>query len=446
MQRQNALLSIFLFCFIILSCDSSPISGVYGGVKLKMSSWVGGGMERDDVVLYLRPDGTFTDDLSDPNWKTTVKGKYTVKGKEVIFTETKGDKMTYEITSKGYLSGGNHILLPLKMKGTLPALSLKYTGGSSSGGIGTNLPYIGTFSQNKLYIDGKGNFSHSRNSTVSITGDNIGGGTNSNKEDAGTYTYQDGLLTLKYNTGKSQTQSFFFTKDGEEIAALNGSIYTKDKDEDSKKATAKPAKVPTASELITKAKAAHGGKALDDIRTLKVISQTKGLLLLNQSDYQRPRTLAEVRAAGKLVFTEYWDGQQGWAWVQGKKNPLPQERIRDKEANRYAGFSGLHAQRIATLQKADVEALDNGGYELSYTQDGARLKMILNSKYQVVGEEVPSDGKTLKVTYSDFRSVKGVLLPFREKQINGSQKIEVKVTDYFINELEEKDWAEPSPR
>ncbi|GAB3255476.1 hypothetical protein GCM10027347_16610 [Larkinella harenae] len=446
MKRYFVLFQLSVLIFLCQSCNSAPVSGIYAGIQLRISAWVGGAMERDDIVIYFRPDGTFTNDLKDPNWKKTVKGKFKVSGKEVIMTYTDGDKETYEITEKGNLSGGNFILMPMEMKATIPASSFKYTGGSSSGGIGTNLPYVGTFSQNRIHFDGKGNFSHSRHSTVMVSGDNIGGGTNNKNEDEGTYTYQDGMLTLKYNTGKSQTQSFFFTKDGEQIAAMNGRIYTKDdgKESSSRKKEKPAVNLPTASELVDKAREAHGGKALDAIQNLKVISQSRGILMVTQSDYQQPRTMAEARASGKRVYAEYWDGQKGWSWLQGKKTPLTDVRIRDKEANRYAGFSGLHAERMATLRQGDVEALRNGGYALTYRKDGAQLKLMLDAKYRVVGEELPSEGKRTTVRYENFRTVKGVLLPFTEVQTQGSQRNEIRVTDYFINELEEKDWAEPT--
>ncbi|GAB3342767.1 hypothetical protein GCM10027299_57880 [Larkinella ripae] len=357
-----------------------------------------------------------------------------------------GKTRTFKITEKGNLSGGNFVLMPMEMNGTIPASSFKYTGGSSSGGIGTNLPYVGTFSQNRIHFDGKGNFSHSRHSTVMISGDNIGGGTNNKNEDEGTYVYQDGMQTLNYNTGKSQTQSFFFTKDGEEIAAMNGRIYIKDEGKESRSKNRKkaPEKVPSASELVAKAREVHGGKALDDIRNLKVISQLNGVLVLSQSDYVKPRTLSVIRASGKVVFTEYWDGRQGSAWAQGKTTPLTADQMRGKEANRYVGLSGLHTQRMATLQKAEVTALDNGDYELSFTIDGSRIKLLLDSNYQLAGEEIPLDGETVSVRYKNFRKVNGVLLPFTEVHTKGRQRTEVKIVDYFINTLQENDWTVPS--
>ncbi|GAB4002434.1 hypothetical protein GCM10028807_60980 [Spirosoma daeguense] len=447
MKRLIIWLQFILLINLILSCKADSVNGIYAGIQLQISAVAGGAMNRNDVVIYFRSDGTFTNDLKDPNWKTTVKGKFTVTAEKVELAFTDGKTRSYKRTSNGNLSGGNFILLPLSMKGPLPVSSFQYKGGTSSGGIGTNTPYVGTFSQNRIHFDGKGNFSHSRQGTVMIAGDNIGGGNTSKDEDAGTYTYQDGLLTLKYNTGKTQTSSFFFTKDGEEIAAMNGRIYTKyDGKDDNKKVAHKPSvNVPTASELVAKAREAHGGKAIDDIRNLKTSSQMRGMLLLTQSDYQQPRTKAEARASGKLVYTEYWDGKQGWSWLQGKKTPLTPERMRDKEANRYAGISGLHTQRQSLLQKGEVEVLKNGGYALTYRKDGVPIKLILDSKYRVVGEEVPSEGKTLKIEYENFRTVNGVLLPFTEVQSQGSQKNTIKLTDYSINELNEADWAEPTP-
>lgn len=446
MKYWGILYQLILFSTLLISCKADSINGVYAGVQLQISAWPGGGMGRNDVAIYFRPNGTFTNDLKDPNWKTTVKGKFTVSGSDVVLNFTDGKKRTYKITSKGNLSGGNFILLPLSMKGSIPTSSFQYKGGSSAGGIGSNTPYVGTFSQNVIHFDGKGNFSHSRQGTVMIAGDNIGGGNTSKSDDAGTYSYQEGLLKLTYNTGKTQTHSFFFTKDGEEIAVLDGRIYTKydGKTGASPSSEKRSVNLPTASELVDKARKAHGGKALDAIRNLKITSQLAGVQMINQSDYQQPRALGEARVSGKVAYAEYWKGQQGWSWLQGKKTPFTQARLREKEANRYAGLSGLHSQRMAVLQQGKVEAYKNGGYVLSYNKDGSPIKLILDKNYRVIGEETPSEGKTLIVQYENFRSVKGVLIPFTEVQILGSRKNEIKITDYRINELTEADWEEPS--
>ncbi|GAB3342762.1 hypothetical protein GCM10027299_57870 [Larkinella ripae] len=69
MKRYFVFLQLFILIFLFLSCNSAPIRGIYAGIQLRISAWAGGAMERDDIVLYFRPDGTFTNDLNDPNWK-----------------------------------------------------------------------------------------------------------------------------------------------------------------------------------------------------------------------------------------------------------------------------------------------------------------------------------------------------------------------------------------
>lgn len=64
----------FLFltiAFIIInktsSCQSNGINGVYAGVELSISPMMGGGMDRTDVVILFRKDGSFTDKLKEPD-------------------------------------------------------------------------------------------------------------------------------------------------------------------------------------------------------------------------------------------------------------------------------------------------------------------------------------------------------------------------------------------
>ncbi|GAB2768340.1 hypothetical protein GCM10027275_08640 [Rhabdobacter roseus] len=437
----------WLFFCAILSCNSQSVEGVYGGLGVRFSAMGGGSLQRDDMAVYLRKDGTFTDELDEEDWKTAVKGKYVVKGNEVILTYNNNKKSdTYERTSKGHLKSGSTILMRLEMNGNLPALGYKTSGGTSTGGGLSGTPYIGTFSQNFIRFDGKGSFSREHQGTVLITGDNIGGGTNNKDESGGTYTYKDGVLQLKYSNGQTEKHSFFFSKSRERIAVIDGRIYVEEKEKSTpKEAAQKPdesEKLPSVAELLNKVKEVHGGRAIDAIRDVKVVSQARGMVLLNLNDYQKPRSLAHVRVAGKLAFVQYREGNEGWQWMQGKKSPMEQARIQESEANRYAGISGLHTTRLAELKKGTLEVAPNGDYELRYLVQGKPLKLLVDKKYRITGEEIPSQGKVTKVAYKNFKEVAGVLFPFTEIHTSDAEETEIKITDYFINTLTEKEWEE----
>ncbi|GAB2798977.1 hypothetical protein GCM10027275_50920 [Rhabdobacter roseus] len=432
----------------LVACQSQSVEGVYGGVEMSVSAMVGGGMQRSDIVLYLRPDGTFTDALHKPDWRTDVKGTYVVKNQEVVLTYAgKERKTTHEIHPKGYLLAyGQSPLFPMVMDKKVPAGGFKYTGGSGGGGGLSGITYVGSFSQRTIYFDGKGTFSHKRFSSTVVAGGQVGGGSTRGDDQGGTYEYKNGVLQLKYRNGQQSTHSLFFMEGKDPFLALDGYIYMPDKPEEADQSQTKSEakqvpKVLSPAELLTKVREVQGGDALDAISTIHIqLKDAQGREIVAQTDYERQRGLVKMRAAGQLVYVEYYEGNSGWQWLQGKKTPLTPARMKELTLAPYLGVAGLNRERIATLRKGTVSATEDGGYVLSYQVNGQTLKLIFDQDFQLVGEEKPSASGTVAVAMSRFKKVDGVLLPFNEKQTAGSQKVEFRVSDYLINQLGEKDW------
>jgi hypothetical protein len=427
-------------CFMV-SCQSQSIDGVYGGVKLSLGM-MGGGMNRSDIVVYLRKDGTFTDELEKPTWKKDVRGTYIVKGKEVVLTYTKNKEVsTFDINPKGYLlASGQYPLFKMYMDKAVPVGSFKYTGGASSGGGISGMAYAGIFTQSNINFDGKGRFSHSRFNTVSVSGDNMAGGANSSSDDSGQYSYKDGVLELTYGSGKKTVHSCFFMDGKDPFLAMDGRIYVTNKDKDSK--AEKTEVVPSSSVLLEKVIKAQGGEALESMRNMKLVAQDgKNSVVVSMRDYERKRNYVTMRASGKLIYEEFFDGNDGWIRIQGKKSKLTAERIKELQVGFYGGFGGLKKDRIGKLIAGRAAAEKDGGYSLSYSVEEKPFKMLIDREYRIIGEERTLGKTKVVVDLGKFRTVKGILLPFIENQAFAGQKMELRISDYFINELNESDWT-----
>ena len=82
-------------------------------------------------------------------------------------------------------------------------------------------------------FDGKGRFSSGGSSYATVTsgtgGGGLGGGSSKSRSDEGSYTLDQGELTLKYDDDTVVRHSFFYTpprsKDNKAMAIIDGEVY-----------------------------------------------------------------------------------------------------------------------------------------------------------------------------------------------------------------------------
>ncbi len=209
------------------SCSGQPKNQgtVYAGVKTSVGN---GALNRKDVGIFLRNDFTFTDQLSAPDWKTAVIGKYTKAKGEITLNYIKGGKtVIYKITEKGNLSRRGFVLSKFDHK-TMPIGGFEYKNVTGRGGIGTPQDYVGSSSKILIYFNADGTFTNHKSSATTIVGSNIGGGTNSKQNNTGTYKFADGELTFKFSDGTTKKHSCFVSKAGGKdntMVLIDGKFY-----------------------------------------------------------------------------------------------------------------------------------------------------------------------------------------------------------------------------
>lgn len=434
-------LLFFITTTLSSSCKSSnDFSGVYAGVKLSLNP-LGGGMNRTDEVFLFRKDKTFTDQLNKPDWKTAVRGKYEIKGSELYLTYTNGDKDNYTITKGGNLDAGTFVLFKMDLDNSVPKGAYQFKFINGSGGIATGTTYVGTSSRRTLDFDGNGNFSTERQSTTVIAGDNIGGGTNTNSDAKGKYTLKDGTLTLNYDNGKSTTHSFFASAvDGKSkaMAVIDGSFYFMEDEKEQKKADAK---LPSAAEVLKQARAVHGGDAIDRVQTYTVDADLNGIKVISYNDLAGKRFRNEMSNKGKLIVVGQIGLTGGWLWNNGKKTVSDAKRLRDAKYNDYTGVLGLSKKNNAAFSKGTVTATKDG-YSVSFAVDGHQFMYLLDHHYQLLGSGLQIGTTKLSSTYSNFKTVGGVKMPFTTLTSNGKDKFTMRYNSIKINEPLNTDWRE----
>jgi len=443
-QPKFLILQVLFLLITALSsaCQSSnTFHGVYAGVKLSLNP-LGGGMNRTDVVILLRKDKTFTDELNKKDWKTAVRGKYEIKGAELLLLYNNGDKDEYTITKGGNLDGGTYSLFKMDLDNSVPKGAYEFKFISGSGGIATSTTYVGSSSKRELNFDGAGNFTTERNATTIISGSNIGGGTNTKSDGKGKYVLKDGTLTLKYENGNTTTHSFFASAaDGKNkaMAVIDGSFYFTNDGSDKKQVETK---LLSAAEIFIKLRDIYGGKALDAIKTYIIEAEFNGVKLISYNDVAGNRFRNEMYKNGKLIAIEQMDANGGWLWNNGKKTISNSERLNEVIYNDYIGILGLQQKNITAFSKGAVTA-NSKGYHVEFKVDGHTFIYLLDKNYQIVGDSYLIGNKKQINSYSNNKTIDGIKMPFNTIVSDGNSKVTLTYQSIKFNTPLATTWSEP---
>jgi hypothetical protein len=442
----------------------TSLNGAYAGSSVPVF-FPGGGSSSSSYRYYFRPNGTYTTELDKPNWQTRIDGNYKIRnGKVTLIPNKTGEKpfeMDIEEEGASLVYGGN-TLFKLNVMNNIPAVVVENSGGSSSGGIGTNLVFVGVSFSGVYNFDGKGRFSNNASSSSVISGANVGGGSSNESGGAGTYTIKDSLLTLTYNNGTVVKRSFFYVEFSHGGTALiDGSLYYEpDKPEKAQNNETPIAKenppiesaekredlIINSSRMLKLANLAHGGDKLDSLKTIRLTGKALGFEITILVDATNQKVRNEFRKNGKLVLVEQLDGENSWQWGDNLKSPLTNEKRKELRKSLTTGLFAMQTNSIKSdaFQTADLN-LKGNLKSLLVLVDGEKYGMIFDDKNRLVAELSIEDG-VLQTTYSeDYRNVSGIMIPFKSKVTLGEKSIEVKFSAVEVNRnFNEKDWSVPN--
>jgi hypothetical protein len=208
---------------------------------------------------------------------------------------------------------------------------------------------------------------------------------------------------------------------------------------------------PKAAELLEKAKATHGGTALDGLKTYqetteltyfddkgKVAAQLTGVVKL---DFASERVRVEILQAKNLIVIQQYDpkGSSSWDPKSGTLK-LPKAEAESVRGSLYQGVTALKFGKNREAATADGPGtmLELKGDLVSLTTKGIKTSYLLDANGVVLSERYssPQLGSVI-TTYSDVRDVNGLKLPFASKahveQAKNALFAESKTSDIKIN-------------
>lgn len=462
MKQFLLVLFAFLFCFSDCVFAQGKLDGAYAGCEFSPSPIFGGGMNRTDIAILFRPDGTFNDVLSRTDWQTNVSGRYTVNNREVTLKYTKSSSV-YTITKYGSLSNYAHELF--KLQGNIiPPGYYSFISAMGGGGAAYGTTYVGALSTQGLNFDDKGHFSNSRYSGSVVAGENVGGGSSTSKNGSGTYKINKGVLMLTYSDGHTELHSFFCDMGGKtRMAVVDGRVFFVDNNDktttnNTKSSTAAKKSsentvantdnsvAPDGKTLLLKANATHGGDKLNALKTARLTGAISGLKVVELIDIPNGKVRVEVWKNGKPVSVQQTEGDTGWQWNGDSKTELPANNIAEIKTALYTGVIGLRKPSLDQMQVINTQKIPNNNmYTVQCRLNGNEYVFAINDQNQLMAYGYKVGDKTLFSMLSDLRPVQGITIPYREATTSGKLKLNIQYDNMDVNPvLDQQSWAVPS--
>lgn len=465
MKKRHFLLLLLISLTAFTGYAQKPaLNGVYIGAELYTTPFEG--MQINNIVIYFRSDGNFSNTLNQADWKTKVDGSYSVANNMVQLTFKNGEESKkYKLASNGNLestAGIKHTLHKAKKVTTLPASTYEKRTASTSGGMGTGMPAVGSFSSDYLYFDGKGNFSMDRASIVGVTGDaaggTVGGKFKNNGKTSGTYKLGDGEITLTFGNGTVARHSFFYSPPNEEdLVLLDGEFYFRDEEQESPVSagqitvdtkpqtnTSASTRLPSPADLLAKLRSQYGGENIDRITTVRETSKITGAMeAVALTDIIANRIRIELRQNGRVLLVKQLNGNEGWQWIKGTKKTLTQGEKDELTLSMYQGILGLH-KNLSSYFLAGTVASSGDNYMLTFYRNKYKLVYLISSDYTLKGNAYSINTSPNMATYKDFIEKNGITYPATTESSDGKTRIVSTTTSIEFNPvLTENDWKAP---
>jgi hypothetical protein len=207
-----------------------------------------------------------------------------------------------------------------------------------------------------------------------------------------------------------------------------------------------PASDPsTAMIILQSANKAHGGTYLDNLNTIKAVMNTNNLTITMLADFQQQFLRMESAVDNNTILVEQLEGSTGWSYDGSGYTNLSQQRIREMQHTMYCGQLGLRSDVLSkstvTLQKQQA-----GLSSVMVQVDNLRAGYIINSQNNHLEALILAgdNNATSSITYSDYKKVDNILLPFTETIQSGNHTQKIVYDKYTINpKLSKQDWAKP---
>lgn len=195
----------------------------------------------------------------------------------------------------------------------------------------------------------------------------------------------------------------------------------------------------TAASIADKYIAAIGG--VEAVRKINSISseataKIQGMdMAITNIKAKGGKNHVEVKMMGNTMQKIIFDGKTGYMEAQGQKMPMP-PAMASKMAEDTELFPELNFSKNATVS----------GIEKYNGEDSYVVKKGTSTYYYSVktglktGEVQTTQGQTVPVSYSDYKDVAGVKLPYKFNTSMGGMDVEMNVKSYQINQATDADF------
>ena len=460
-------IQVFVFLSISVSIHSQSFfkkDVVYSGRNF---TW---GMNKGsyDLTVLLRTDGTFCEDLEEPDWQTKVTGHYKKIPQGVFLkyvdNSIENDTIFFEKDEDGYesVSYGGAQMVKMEIPNSVPPGYYSFSRATSSGGMGTGTIYVGTSSYEGYNFYENGTFDRSSSGGVVVSDSHVGGGSSSENSGKGKYTIKNGLLTLTYNDGTIEKHSFFYDNDGgkEFMVAIDGSIFFYgDEDESEETAEILENSPQRASEderltesklkdigakVLNNIKQAHGGSQIDQVKTAKATMLVSGMRFKILIDFAK-RYVRLESLEPSFNYIEQLENNKGWVYQNNMVQNLGSDRIDELQTLFIGGVFGLKSEVLAKTEILDIREAEDGMMLITLNNEGKIFGFIYHkSDHTLAGSFLLKNGENEITTYENMEKIEGVYIPLKEiTQIN-TDLIEVSYETFEINpKVDISEWSRP---
>ncbi len=178
-------------------------------------------------------------------------------------------------------------------------------------------------------------------------------------------------------------------------------------------------------------KAVTGVKSIATVSTASIQGQALELISKHTSDN---KSLMEMKVAGMSMSKQVVSDKAAYAVQQGQRKDFTAEEFKEKKENAaafpelaYAKRADLKIKGIETINGADAYAIENGKSTLYYDVKTG-LKVGEAKTMERAGQKM-----TQMVSYSDYKEVKGIKVPYKTI-MNVGMDLDFTTSDVKINE------------
>ena len=202
-------------------------------------------------------------------------------------------------------------------------------------------------------------------------------------------------------------------------------------------------------QILKQANAAHGGIALDNLKTLRLT----GRMRVNSEFYDYKilidaalnRVREETRGENDYFYVSQAEGESGWVFAADQKREIEEYERRNLHRILSTGWLGLRSDALENIKLFVVEVdPTRKSATLRGETGGETYSRIFNRENLLISESLMYQPEENLDLYDDFRSIGVIKIPHRKTSLLKSLLLIVDWSAIEVNpNLTAKDWAIP---